>query len=161
MSDHTKHSPARHQTDCEAPHPRISNAFGQGITHHPGSNTCSPSIGINEASVNGFQILLSDPERAILELIEQAPRTVQLNECYQILDLMANLRPKLLNELLMYCTSVKVKRLFLLLAKDLNHQWFAKLDIQSFNLGSGCRVIDTGGSFNADFNIVIRPWRDI
>ena len=98
-----------------------------------------PSIGISEASVNGFQVLLSDPERAILELIEQVPRTVQLNECYQILDLMANLRSRLLNKLLMHCTSVKIKRLFLLLAKDLNHQWFAKLDTQSFDLGSGHR----------------------
>ena len=120
-----------------------------------------PSIGISEASVNGFQVLLSDPERAILELIEQVPRTVQLNECYQILDLMANLRSRLLNELLMHWTSVKIKRLFVLLAKDLNHQWFAKLDTQSFDLGSGCRVIDKDGSFNADFNVVVRPWREI
>ena len=84
-----------------------------------------------------------------------------MNECYQILDLMANLRSKLLNELLLHCTSVKVKRLFLLLAKDLNHQWFSKLDTQSLDLGSGCRVIDNDGSFNADFNVVIRPWREI
>ena len=120
-----------------------------------------PSIGISEVSVNGFKILLSDPERAILELIEQVPQSVQLNECYQILDLMANLRPKLLNELLPRCSSVKVKRLFLLLAKDLKHQWHAKLDTKAVDLGSGCRVIDKGGSFNADFNVVVRPWREI
>ena len=120
-----------------------------------------PSIGVSEATVNGFKILLSDPERAILELIEQVPRSVQLNECYQILDLMANLRPKLLNELLQRCSSVKVKRLFLLLAKDLAHQWHAKLDTKAVDLGSGCRVIDKGGTFNADFNVVVRPWRGI
>lgn len=120
-----------------------------------------PSIGISEVTVNGFKLLLSDPERAIFELIDQVPQSVQLNECYQILDLMANLRPKLLNDLLLRCSSVKAKRLFLLLAKDLNHQWYDKLNTQAVNLGSGCRVIDKGGSFNADFNIVVRPWREI
>ena len=120
-----------------------------------------PSIGISEAPVNGFQILLSDPERAILELLEQVPRTVQLNECYQILELMVNLRPKLLHDLLEHCSSVKTKRLFLLLAKDLNHQWYEMFDTKSINLGSGCRVIDNDGSFNADFNIIVRPWREI
>ena len=119
------------------------------------------SVGISEVTVNGFKILLSDPERAILELIERVPQSVQLNECYQILDLMANLRPKLLNELLQRCSSVKAKRLFLLLANDLKHQWYAKLDTKAVDLGSGCRVIDNGGSFNADFNLVVRPWREI
>ena len=29
------------------------------------------------------------------------------------------------------------------------------------DLGSGCRVIDKDGSFHADFNVVVRPWREI
>lgn len=118
-------------------------------------------LGITSATESGFHFKQSAPERAILELLEQVPRNVQLNECYQILEMMATLRTSLVQELLEKCSSVKVKRLFLLLAEDLNHAWLKDINLSHINLGSGCRVIDNGGTFNTKFNLITKPWREI
>jgi hypothetical protein len=49
-------------------------------------------------------------------------------ECYQILEGLANLRPKILQELLESCNSIKVKRLFLFMASKAKHQWLDFVD---------------------------------
>jgi len=57
-------------------------------------------------------------------------------ECYQILEGLANLRPKLLQELLENCNSIKVKRMFLYMAFKANHQWFDFVDQSKIELGT-------------------------
>ena len=59
---------------------------------------------------------VSSPERATLEFLQGGPERATLSEAYQLLEMMYTLRPKLLNELLSSCSSIKVKRLFFLLA---------------------------------------------
>ena len=103
----------------------------------------------------------STPERAFLEFLYGVPAKQSLAEAYQLLEMMLTLRPKILNELLENCTSVKVKRLFFLLSDDLNPPWWRNIKTEDIDLGSGCRVIDKGGSFNAKYNLVVRPWREI
>lgn len=120
-----------------------------------------PNLGITTVTEGSFRCLQSDPERAILELLDQVPRSIQLNECHQILEIMTTLRSSLLQSLLESCTSVKVKRLFLLLAEDLKHAWFEELDLTRISIGSGCRIINKGGSFVAKYNLVVNPWREI
>jgi len=120
-----------------------------------------PNLGITTITEGSFRFLQSDPERAILELLEQVPKNIQLNECYQILEMMTTLRPSLLQSLLEGCTSVKVKRLFLLLSEDLKHAWFDNLNLTRISLGAGCRIINKGGSFVAKYNLVVNPWREI
>lgn len=104
---------------------------------------------------------VSAPERAFLEFLHGVPGRQSLAEAYQLLETMLTLRPKLLNELLAGCGSVKVKRLFCLLADDLNPPWWQRIDREAVDLGSGCRVIDKGGAFNAKYNLVVKPWREI
>ncbi len=67
------------------------------------------------------------------------------------------LRPALMTELLVKCNSVRVKRLFLYLAKRLNYPWFAKVNLTSIDVGSGVRVIDKDGVFDKDSNLIVRP----
>lgn len=100
-------------------------------------------------------------ERAFLEFLYGVPGRQSLAEAYQLLETMLTLRPKLLNDLLARCRSIKVKRLFCLLADDLNPPWWPRIDTGALDLGSGCRVIDEGGSYNAKYNLVVRPWREI
>ena len=104
---------------------------------------------------------VSSPERAFLEFLHGVPAKQSLAEAFQILETMGALRPKLLNELLAACGSVKVKRLFFLLADDLNPQWLSRVKEEDFDLGSGCRVVDKGGAFDARHNLVVKPWREI
>ena len=121
----------------------------------------SEADGIEREKEGAFAFNVSSLERAILELVEEVPRRTMANEVYQILELMDALRPELLQRLLVSCRSVKVKRLFLLLAEDIGHWWFEKLDLGAIGLGSGCRVVEKGGVFNAKYNLIVRPWREI
>lgn len=116
---------------------------------------------IGEGREERSRFLQSDAERAILELLESVPRKVSLAECYQILELMNALRANAMSDMLSVCTSVKVKRLFLLLAEDCGHPWFARLRLQNVDLGKGCRMIDSDGQYNAKYNLVVKPWREI
>lgn len=104
---------------------------------------------------------VSTPERAILEFLHDVPCWQSLSEAYQLLEMMQTLRPKRLTELLSACSSVKVKRLFFLLADDLNLPWWHRVEKDVIDLGSGCRVIDKGGSFRPKYNLVVKPWREI
>jgi len=104
---------------------------------------------------------VSSPERAFLEFLLGVPTNQSLAEAYQLLEMMLTLRPRLLNDLLVNCTSIKVKRLFFLLADDLNPPWWRQIKTDAVALGSGCRVIDKGGTFNAKYNLVVKSWREI
>lgn len=102
----------------------------------------------------------SSPERAFLELAAEVPNKAALGELYQLMEFAETLRPTLVTELLSQCESVKAKRVFLFLADDLGHWWFKKIDTSKIDLGSGCRVIDRGGEFQAKYNIIVKPWRE-
>lgn len=84
------------------------------------------------------------PERAILELLLGVPQTVSVAEVDAILQGMSRLRPALMSALLRRCASVKVKRLFLSLAERHHHAWFAHLNLQGVDLGTGKRVLRAG-----------------
>ena len=96
-------------------------------------------------SRDGMKLQISSPERAILECLYQTPDRFDLVECYQILEGLANLHPKILQELLENCNSVKVKRLFLYMASKANHQWLDYVEQSRIELGTGDRVIVKGG----------------
>jgi hypothetical protein len=76
-------------------------------------------------------------------------------EVYQIMSGLVNLRPGLLQKFLEGCSSVKVKRLFLYMAKKANHQWFQFLDLSSVNLGQGDRSIIRDGAYDSEFRITL------
>lgn len=105
-------------------------------------------------------VFLSSPERAYLEVAAEVPGKVPVGELYQLMEFAETLRPGLVTELLSKCRSVKAKRVFLFLADDLGHWWAKKLDRSAIHLGTGCRVIDKGGTFQSKYNIVVAPWRE-
>jgi len=91
----------------------------------------------------------------MLECLYHAPVTMDLVECYQIMEGLVNLRPNLLQGLLESCTSIKVKRLFLYLADKANHHWFPFVDLNPIDLGSGHRYIGSGGVFVEKYLITV------
>ncbi|MEX2371969.1 MAG: type IV toxin-antitoxin system AbiEi family antitoxin domain-containing protein, partial [Bacteroidales bacterium] len=64
-----------------------------------------------------------------------------------------NLRPKILQELLENCNSIKVIRLFLYMASKANHQWLDFVDQSRIDLGTGDRVIVKGGVYIKKYKI--------
>ncbi len=65
------------------------------------------------------------------------------------------LRPRLIRDLLIACTHVLAKRLFLWFAARHHHQWFDKLDLTGVNLGRGNRVVVKGGALDTRFHITV------
>ncbi len=113
---------------------------------HKQSSFLSNSIGFKEMDIKQISVTVSTPERAILECLYLAPQTVDLVECYQLLEGLINLKPKLITELLVSCNSVKVKRVFLYMAEKVNHQWFQFIQTDNIDLGKGKRMITEKGN---------------
>ena len=71
-----------------------------------------------------WPLILSSPERAILEMLDEVPQRETFHQVDMLMEGLVNLRPQRLSALLKDCRSVKVKRLFLWLAERHHHAWF-------------------------------------
>ncbi|HCM25733.1 MAG TPA: hypothetical protein DIC34_04170 [Treponema sp.] len=112
-------------------------------------------LGLVDIDAGGFSVKVSSAERAMLELLYLAPATHTLREAYQIMELLTTAKPALAQELLEHCTSVKVKRLFLLMAERTGHAWVKRIDLSGVDLGSGIREIERGGKLDRKYSIVV------
>ena len=113
-----------------------------------------------EKGITGFnsdyqKLYISTPERAILECLYLAPKYIDLIECYHLMEGLVNLKPTLLTELLMECSSVQVKRLFLYMADKANHQWLKFIKTEDINLGNGSRMISRKGVYISKYQLSI------
>ncbi len=129
-------------------------AWGYPVQHIK-TSLLPEGLGLTPHEEKNFSIAISTPERAILECLYLAPGKLDLVECYHLMEGLSNLRPKLIQELLEQCTSVKVKRLFLYMANKAQHQWLSFVDQKKIDVGKGDRSIVKGGLYNSDFHISI------
>lgn len=100
-------------------------------------------------------VYFSCPEKAIFEVLLNVPDSVSFEHADELMQGMVNLSPRKLDALLKVCKNVKVKRLFFWLAKRQNYPWFKKLDENSYDLGSGKRVVAKGGKLDKDYLITV------
>ncbi len=127
-----------------------------GVTLHPVGTTVLPEgLALTEHEEQTFSLRISAPERAILECLHLAPETVDLVECYQIMEGLTTLRPKLLQPLLEQCSSIKVKRLFCYMASKAGHDWYKRLDMAKIKFGTGDRTVTKGGVYVSEFGLVL------
>ena len=131
------------------------NQDWQHPIHHVKTSILPDKIGLTDYEEKTFTIIISAPERAMLECLYLAPDDLDLIECYQVMEGLTNLRPKLVQELLEKCSSVKVKRLFLYMADKAGHQWLPFVDRSKIDLGKGDRKIANGGMYISGFHISI------
>ena len=122
---------------------------------HQQSSFLPNDIGIKEFDLKQITVNISSPERAIMECLYLAPQKIDLIECYHLFEGLVNLKPKLLNELLVNCNSVKVKRLFLYMAEKANHQWFQFLKTDQISLGKGNRMLTEKGVYISKYLISV------
>lgn len=111
--------------------------------------------GFTNVEFGRLKVQFSSRERAILEYLDHVPEKYSFKEAQEIMENLITLRSKLVQNLLVHCTSVKVKRLFLALAERAAHSWLKKLDISKIDLGSGRRHLTGGGHFDGKYKITI------
>lgn len=122
---------------------------------HVSTSILPDKLGIKELDYNGIRVRMSLRERAILESLYLSPTRFDLLECYQMIEGMHNIRPDVVQEHLSQCKSIRVRRLFLYMAKKATLPVVDFLDLSKFDLGTGDRCIVENGVYNAEYKISI------
>jgi hypothetical protein len=86
---------------------------------------------------------VSEPERALLEMLDDIPHRQSRDEATKIMEPLYTLRPEVLQGLLEACTRIKVKRLFFALAEEQNLPVLQKLDLSRIDFGADSVYIRT------------------
>jgi len=105
--------------------------------------------------MGAFSIKVSAPERAMMEVLYFVPKEQSYEEARLLMEGLTTPRLKLVQSLLESCTSVKVKRLFMVLAEGCGHAWVKKLDVSKVNFGKGRRMLVKGGRLDTKYNISV------
>ncbi|WP_123592537.1 type IV toxin-antitoxin system AbiEi family antitoxin domain-containing protein [Salinisphaera orenii] len=112
-------------------------------------------IGLGCWRGSAFDLDISSPERAAIELCDMTPANADPEEVMELVQGLPALRPALLQKLLTACRSIKAKRLLLVLAEILEHSWLNQLDITQLDLGSGKRSLKVPGRFHPRYKITV------
>jgi hypothetical protein len=118
------------------------------------------NAGMTDVKEGEYRLRVSSHERAIMEYLYLLKKDDIGDEPVKLMEGLAWLRPEVVQNLLEGCGSVKVKRLFLVLAEQLNHPWLKKLDISRVDTGKGKRQFVAGGDLHARYQITVpKSWR--
>lgn len=119
------------------------------------SSFLPPDLGIIEKEYSQYKLKISGAARAMLECLFMAPKYQDIIACYELMEGLSNLRPKVVQELLLKCKSIKVKRLFLYMAEKAGHSWFRFIKVDAIDLGRGKRSLVASGIYNSTYRITI------
>lgn len=108
---------------------------------------------IIEHTLGDYKIMIANPERAILEYLHFDSQGTSVAHALLLMENLTTLRPKIIQELLESCQSIKVKRLFLALAECINHPWVKRLNIEKIDLGKGKRVVGEGRYYYSKYQL--------
>lgn len=112
-------------------------------------------LGVEPMTLEQHELLVSSPERSILECLNLPDAASSLLDTYYVMEGLTTLRPKLVQELLESCTSLKVKRLFLYLAEKANHPWCKALNLDRISLGTSRLMISPTGKYINKYHMTI------
>ncbi len=102
-----------------------------------------------------WPIILSTPERAMLELLDELPGRETFHQADMLMEGLVGLSPKRTSRLLKECRNIKVKRLFLWFAERHGHSWLGRLDRDGIDLGKGKRMLVRGGKLDTKYQITV------
>jgi hypothetical protein len=123
--------------------------------NYKATNFLPADLGLVEVAHKNFKVKVSSPARAVMECLYLAPRLQPLQETFELMEGLNNMRPALTQQLLETCRSVKVKRLFLFMAEKAGHDWLSYLNLEKIDLGSGKRSIVKDGVYVPRYQITI------
>ncbi len=102
-----------------------------------------------------WPLVLSTPERAVLELLDEVPQRETFHQADMLMEGLHTLSPRRLQKLLEDCRSVKVKRLFLWFAERHGFRWLQQIKQERIDLGNGKRMLVRGGRLDAKYLITV------
>lgn len=94
-------------------------------------------------------------ELALLELLADVHTAADFDFADKFFEGATVLRPALIRDLLLRCSHVLAKRLFLWFAERHNHAWFKKLDTTGVDRGQGKRSVVKGGAWDRTYQITV------
>lgn len=124
---------------------------GKALLMHPKNVTLS----IQSWGQGDRSFVLSTPERAILELLDELPGRESFEQVDKLMGSLPNLSPTRIENLLEDCHNVKVKRLFFFFADRHKHAWLKRLDKEAVDLGTGKRMLVRGGKLDKRYQITV------
>lgn len=124
-------------------------------THYTANQLFQDDTGLKPYKHRDFDMMVSSPERAILEMLYHFPEHHTFDECFNIMENLVGLQPSLCQNLLEQCNSVKVKRMFLFLAEHAEHSWLDSIDTRGIDLGNGKRVLVKNGVYVDKYKITV------
>jgi len=95
------------------------------------------------------------PELAFLELFAELESPEDFELADKLFESAATLRPLVVRTLLLACTHIKAKRLFLWFSNRHKHPWFSVLNTDGINLGKGKRMLVKGGALDTQYLITV------
>jgi hypothetical protein len=132
----------------------INYSWKQKILHKQ-TSFLDEEIGKIQHNYNSQTLFISSQERAIMECLYLVPNNMDLVESYHLMEGLVNLRPDIVETLLLNCSSIKVKRLFLYMADKVNHQWLNFVNLDRVDLGNGNRQISKNGVYNSKYQLTL------
>lgn len=125
-----------------------------------GTNLFPSDVSMEVHNFGDYALTLSNPARAFCEYIYLAEKHHGYDEAPYLMENLQFLPSNLMQETLEVCTSIRVKRFVLCLARLTQVPWYKKLDKTKLDLGSGKRQGVAGGSFDNEFQISYpKSWR--
>jgi len=104
-------------------------------------NALPGNFGVQPLPAGHPEVLVSVPERALLELLSDVGKTESLSDARALVESTRNLRTSILDTLLAHTTRIKVIRLARALAEELDLPWAALAKTHSEAKGGGSRWI--------------------
>jgi hypothetical protein len=102
-----------------------------------------------------WPLIMSMPERAYLELLDELPQKETFHMADVIMEGLVNVSPRRMQLLLEACTSVKVKRLFFFFAERHQHRWLSHINHEKIDFGKGKRMLVKGGKLDTRYQITV------
>lgn len=121
----------------------------------PSKDSTYDSLNVHRWGQWEWPVVLTTPERAFLELLDELPRDESFHQVDVLLDGLTNLSPRRLEALLIDCKSVKVKRLFFFFANRHGHAWLKRIDRDKIDFGKGKRMLVKGGKLDPLYLITV------
>lgn len=101
-------------------------------------------VGLSRFNHEADAPFVSEPERAVLEMLDLVPGKQTLEEARQVMEGLQSLRAKKMEELLRLCNKIKVKRLFWKVANELQLPVLNKIDAAAIDFGAKADYILPG-----------------